>query len=480
MNDNESNPELTNDAAGQSPPEAPFDPSSNPSSNPSSEQAEWAPPTAPYWHAEPQAQWPYAAGPYATAPQPPYWYAAPAPVAGPTRSRRALVLGGIGAALVAGGVAVAIAASSTIAINGNGLSAAGQSQTGSSGSSGTAGGSGSSGGSGSAGGGYGGYGSGGLPGGTNQSNGTGLASASAAQQVGVVDIDTVLKYQSAKAAGTGMVITSNGEILTNNHVVDGATSITVTVVATGKTYTATVVGTDPTDDVALLKIDATGLKTIKTSSSTVSVGAQVTGVGNAGGVGGVPSASPGTVTAVNQTITASDESGANAETLTGLIQTDAAIQAGDSGGPLFDSSDAVIGMDTAASASGNRTASVTSEGYAIPISKALALVAQMASGKASSTIHLGYPAFLGISVAGNAQTAGAPVAGVVAGLPAAQAGLVAGDVITGLGSATINSASDLTAAITTHKPGDKVSLTWSDANGGSHTATVTLVQGPAD
>ena len=483
---------------------------------------QWVAPQAPYWHA-PSAQAPYG-GYYGQAPQAGYGQAPPAygrvpyaetqygqapysdvpyaetqyaqyagPYAGyqPTypqspwalppetgkRSRRPLIFGGIATAVIAGGIAAAvIATSATGSISGTGVSSVAQGA--SNGTSNGSTGGGFSGG-GSTGGGSTGGGSTGGGDGTTQGNSTGLASATTAQQVGVVDIDTVLKYQGEKAAGTGMVITSNGEILTNNHVVDGATSITVTVISTGKTYTATVVGTDPTDDVALIKIDASGLKTVKTSTSTVSVGAAVTGVGNAGGTGGTPSASPGSVTAVDQTITASDEGGGNSETLNGLIQTNAAIQAGDSGGPLFDSANSVIGMDTAASASGNQTASQTSEGYAIPISKALSIVSQMAAGKSSATIHLGYPAFLGISVADSA-TAGATIAGVVDGLPAAQAGLVAGDVITALGSATINTATDLTTAMATHKAGDKVSLTYTDATGTSHTATVTLVQGPAD
>jgi len=380
--------------------------------------------------------------------------------------------------VIAGGIAVAVAATSgSSLVSGNGASAQGQSGTSNGGS---ANGGSSGNGLGGTGGGYGYGGGNGSGGGTNNSQGTGLTSATTAQQVGVVDIDTVLQYQSAKAAGTGMVITSNGEILTNNHVVDGATGITVTVVSTGKTYKATVVGTDPTEDVALIKIDASGLTTIKTASAAITVGAKVTGVGNAGGVGGTPSAAAGTVTALNQTITASDETGTNSETLNGLIQTDAPIQAGDSGGPLFNSSNQVIGMDTAASASRNQTTSATSEGYAIPISSALSIVQKMAAGQASSTIHLGYPAFLGISLSSQSVSSGATVAAVVDGLPAAQAGLVAGDVITGLGSASISTAADLQTAMATHKPGDKVSLTWTDASGASHKATVTLVQGPAD
>src|SRR5882757_1789430 len=182
---------------------------------------------------------------------------------------------------------------------------------------------------------------------------TSTTSATAAQQVGVVDINTVLTYQGAEAAGTGMVLTSSGEVLTNNHVVEGATSIKVTIVSTGATYTAKVVGTDPTDDVAVIQLqNASGLQTAKFGdSSDVKAGDAVTAVGNAGGTGGTPSAAKGSVTATGQTLTASDENGSNAETLTGMIEINAAVVAGDSGGPLYDADGNVIGMDTAASTS---------------------------------------------------------------------------------------------------------------------------------
>lgn len=126
----------------------------------------------------------------------------------------------------------------------------------------------------------------------------------------MVDIDTVLAYQGADAAGTGMVLTSHGEVLTNNHVVDGATSVKVTVVATGVTYTAKVVGTDPTQDVAVLQLQgASGLGTVRTDTSAATASEKVIGVGNAGGVGGAPSAASGQVTATGATITAADQEG---------------------------------------------------------------------------------------------------------------------------------------------------------------------------
>jgi len=187
---------------------------------------------------------------------------------------------------------------------------------------------------------------------SSQSTGSGSTASSIAAKVdpGLVDIDTTLGYSQEEAAGTGIVLTSNGEILTNNHVIDGATTISVTDVGNGKTYSASVVGYDKTKDVAVLQLHgASGLQTATIDTSTASVGETVVGVGNAGGTGGTPSAAGGTVTALNQSITASDEGDGTSEQLTGLIETNANIQAGDSGGSLVNSAGQVIGMDTAAS-----------------------------------------------------------------------------------------------------------------------------------
>jgi S1-C subfamily serine protease len=302
--------------------------------------------------------------------------------------------------------------------------------------------------------------------------------ATAAQQVGVVDINTVLKYQGAAAAGTGMVLASSGEILTNNHVVAGATRISVQVVTTGKTYRATVVGTDPTQDVAVLQLqDASGLQAIDVGDSdAVQVADAVTGVGNAGGSGGVPSAATGTVVALDQALTATDESGQSAEQLTGMIEANAPIEAGDSGGPLYDSAGHVIGMDTAASASGRRAFAA----FAIPINRATAIAAEMMAGHASATIHLGYPGFLGISTAAGAGSPGALVESVLPDGPAAHTGLGAGDVITAVGGTAVSSSTALRTAVAAHKPGESVAVTWLDAAGQTHRAAVTLAVGPPD
>jgi S1-C subfamily serine protease len=332
--------------------------------------------------------------------------------------------------------------------------------------------------------------------GTQASSGT---AATDAQSTGIVLINTVLAYQSAQAAGTGMVLTSDGEILTNNHVIAGATSISVTVASTGKSYDAKVVGTDATDDVAVLQLSGASDLTPANidSSADVNIGDAVTGVGNAGGTGTL-TAAPGNVTALDQTITTQAEGAAASETLNGLIQTNADIQSGDSGGPLYDADGAVIGIDTAAS-----VGSSENQGYAIPIGDALKIVDQIESGQETDSVSIGYPAFLGIEV-GRAQSdgaqsngygslggygsqpgatqqavAGAPVAGVISGGPAAGAGIVAGDTITAVDGTTIGSADALTSTLAGYEPGQSATITWTDAAGASHSATVTFAAGPA-
>jgi S1-C subfamily serine protease len=269
-----------------------------------------------------------------------------------------------------------------------------------------------------------------------------------------------------------MILTSSGEILTNNHVVDGATRISVTISNTGVTYSATVVGTDPTGDVAVLQLaGASGLQTARLSTAAPTAAEAVTGVGNAGGTGSLTAAS-GTITALDQAITASGETGGNTERLAGLIETDAAIQSGDSGGPLYGADGTVIGMDTAAS-SGSAV-----QGYAIPIATAEAIAAQIQSGVDDATIHQGYPAFLGISLQNDG--AAVTVAGVLSGGPAAGAGIAAGDVIRSVGGTPVTSAATLSSVMADRRPGDRVRVTWTTPTGPLRSATVTLATGPAD
>jgi len=297
----------------------------------------------------------------------------------------------------------------------------------------------------------------------------------------VVDIDTTLGYQGARAAGTGIVLTSHGEILTNNHVISGATSIRVTDVGNGQTYTATVVGYDRSDDIAVLQLKgASGLATATTASIPAATGDAVVGIGNAGGSGGTPSYAGGSITATNQSITASDSSDGTSEQLTGLLETNAAIVAGDSGGPLVNTRGEVVGIDTAASA-GFRFSS-DAAGYAIPIATALRIARQIESATGSATVHIGATAMLGVEVQ-SAQdrfaTSGAVIAGVLAGGPAATAGLVAGDVITAVNGHATASPDELSAVMLTLTPGHTARVTYLDPAGQQRTVKVRLGTGPA-
>ena len=296
---------------------------------------------------------------------------------------------------------------------------------------------------------------------------------------GVVDINTTLGLQGGSAAGTGMLLTSAGVVLTNNHVIRGATAIKVVIPSTHKSYTATVVGYSVTNDVAVLKLqNAPTLKTVTTgNSSTVKVGQKVTALGNAGGVGGKPIAAAGKITGTRQTITATDDNGIS-EKLTGLLQTDAALQPGDSGGPLLNAAGKVIGMDTAASVGFRFQAG--GAGYAIPINKALAFSRLILAGRSSATVHIGSTPFLGVSlVSQDDAPSGVTVQSVVPNGPAAQAGLGQGDVITSLNGKAINSFGDLSSVLLQYAAGATVTLNVVNAQSGlTSSVSVKTASGP--
>ena len=302
---------------------------------------------------------------------------------------------------------------------------------------------------------------------------------------GVVVIETNLAYQNAAAAGTGIVLTSSGEILTNNHVIAGATTVKVVVPKTGHTYTARVLGYSRTADVAVLQLqNASNLKTLSTgNAAALKLGQAVRALGNAGGTGTLTPAS-GSVTGLGKSITANDDQGGS-EQLVGLIETNAGIVAGDSGGPLLDSAGRIVGMNVAASASGGFQMVAASDAYAIPIGKALTIAKQIERGTSSATVHVGPTAFIGVqvetAVSGDGfdtPTAGALIAGVVDGGPAATAGLVPGDVITMVNGQTISSPSAVAPIVLKLKPGAKLTVGFTDQTGTSQTVTVTLGSGP--
>ncbi len=289
---------------------------------------------------------------------------------------------------------------------------------------------------------------------------------------GIVDIYTTLGYEQAAAAGTGMILTRSGEVLTNNHVIRGATALRVVDVTTHKSYSATVVGYSVARDVAVLQLaQATDLKTIPLGrSGTVRVGRFVVARGNAQGRGGTPRAAPGKVLALQRQIVAADDTG-DTETLDHVIVTNADVVPGDSGGPLEDAKGHAIGMVTAGATSSSRH-----RGFAIPIERALAVVRQIEAGTSTATVHVGSTAFLGVVL--QDASGGAEVVQVVPGSAADNAGLVPGDVITSLDGTTITSRADVEQAVLPLVPGTAVPLGWTDSGGIPQTGTITPDSGP--
>ena len=336
-------------------------------------------------------------------------------------------------------------------------------------------------------------------GGANNNGGTvpstgGTLSASTVARLdsAIVDITADTASPGGQVAGTGMVITSNGEVLTNNHVIDDTVNIRAQIDGTGKVYQVKVIGYDLSDDVALVQlVGASNLPTVPIGdSSKLSTGDSITVLGNALGKGGTPAESNGTVTLLNTTITASDTSGNN-ETLTGMIQVNATIEPGDSGGPEVNANGQVIGMTTAGQTSGNpnvQTASTT--GFAIPINRAMQIVAEIRAGSGPN-IHIGLAALLGVAVSdtqpsiqrdgsgvdcsASRATTGAWVSGITAN-PARGAGVTACARITNIGGVTITNPSNLHTAMAGFSVGQTVTLTWLDASSVTHSASITLGQ----
>ncbi|HEY3952820.1 MAG TPA: trypsin-like peptidase domain-containing protein [Streptosporangiaceae bacterium] len=389
-----------------------------------------------------------------------------------------------------------------------------------------------------------------LPNGNSgpQANGNGNgggASKSATQAVinavspGIVDVVSTPSYQpGGTLAGTGMVLTSNGLVLTNNHVVEGTSHEQARIADSGRTYGVTVLGTDATDDVALLKLNgASNLKTVPLGdSSTARSGQPVVALGNAEGQDRKPTVVTGTITDTNRSIQASDAGAGTTENLHGMLQTNAPIVEGDSGGALASTDGKVIGMNTAAN-TGTTGAPSSSQGFAIPINRALSIVRQIESGSNTAPIQQGYPAFLGVTVASSKSgpstssdpqqqlkqlqqqarasqsqglgglngnggggrgshgclstdqasapssvpniSSGVLVGGVLCGTPVDQAGMTSGAVITAIDGNAISSPASLTKDLGSYRPGQTVSVTWVSQHGQHHTTSMKLAPGPA-
>jgi S1-C subfamily serine protease len=300
---------------------------------------------------------------------------------------------------------------------------------------------------------------------------TASATRKAGPNVGIVDIYTTLGFQNGVAAGTGMILTRSGEVLTNNHVIAGATKFKVVDVTTHRRYSATVMGYSVSRDVAVLQLArASGLRTVHRGGALpLRIGQLVVARGNAQGRGGPPKTARGQIIALHQQIVAQDASG-DSETLNNVIATNAPVVPGYSGGPLQDAQNRVLGMVTAGSSSGFR------RGFAIPLKQAIFLARKIERGKSNTIVHVGPTAFLGVEIQDSAN--GAKIAKVLAHQPAEAAGLVAGDVITSLNGAAISSRADVRRTVLSLVPGETVSIGWTDASGTAQTGTITPASGP--
>jgi len=298
-----------------------------------------------------------------------------------------------------------------------------------------------------------------------------------------------------------MIISRSGQIVTNNHVVQGADTVEVTIRGHG-TRPAAVIGTDPAADIAVLKVSGlSGLPAVRFGDSArVAVGDQVLAIGNALGLGGSPTVSQGIISATGRSITATEQTGSNPERLHGLLQTDAPIAPGNSGGALVDAAGAVIGMDTAAASAGTGGASL---GFAIPANTIRAVAGQITAHKDLPGLVFGRRPFLGVEIVNSSQAAnpagpfgafgnpfgpgpaaatpggtrGVIVAAVDPGSPAARAGFTSGDVITAINRHATPTTAALSRQVGAHQPGQVVSVTVS-ARGGTRTAQVRLGMGP--
>ena len=290
--------------------------------------------------------------------------------------------------------------------------------------------------------------------------------------VGIVDIYTTLGYQDgAAAAGTGMLISRTGEVLTNNHVIRGATKFKVVDVTTHHSYNATVVGYSVAHDIAVLQLaNASHMQTIKLGGYVkLHVGQQVVARGNAQGRGGAPKAARGQVIALHRKIVARDITG-ESETLHNVIATNTAVEPGDSGGPLEETHNRVIGMVTAGStASASPAASRSRSGKrSVRANDHEGEVERDHPRRADGVPRRRPQGCLGrhSDPADPAEPA------------AAVAGLVAGDVITSLNGAPIASMSDVREAMLSLVVGTAVSIGWTDTNGVAQTGTITPASGP--
>ena len=262
-----------------------------------------------------------------------------------------------------------------------------------------------------------------------------------------------------QSAGTGMIVTKDGYVLTNKHVIDGASKVQV-ITDAGDTYTdVEIVGTDPLNDVAYLKIK--GAKDLPTvtlgDSKTIAVGQPVLAIGNALGAY-QNTVTQGVISGTGRSLEATDSNGQNSEQLTDMLQTDAAINPGNSGGPLVNAAGDVIGINTAVSTSANGL------GFAIPISATKGMLNRIISGKSAerAVLNLSYTTVTAALAKKNnlPVSKGAYVSKVIAGGPADEAGIEKGDIITKVGNTELGRAGSISTLIGEYQVGDKVEITY--------------------
>ncbi len=380
----------------------------------------------------------------------------------------------------------------------------------------------------------------------NSGNGSSGVSSGTVKKVqkaimpGLVVISSNLSYEDDAAEATGMIISSNGLVLTNNHVINGTTGLTARVVngagqGTGPRYTARWLGYDKTADVAVIQlVGASGLHTVPLgNSNNVKLDDSVVAMGNANGTGYITTVE-GRITGLDEKITASDN-GTSSETLTDMIQTSSQIIPGDSGGPLASVNGQVIGMDTAASTDNYGLGSQQDVGFAIPINRAISIADQIISGKSSSDVRIGSVGFLGVVVVGgtssklgaqsnltnpqqqeqqeqqelqqaggglggspnnncmqnDASLSGVPsniapvnsgtlVLGALCGTPAAAVGMTPGDVITSVDGHAVSSPASLVTILSVLRSGQTVPVTWVTPTGTTMDRPMMLAAAPPE
>lgn len=299
---------------------------------------------------------------------------------------------------------------------------------------------------------------------------------------GLVQITTLVDFQGVVGNGTGIVLSPDGLILTNRHVVAGANSIRATSMGTGGTYDADVVGYDRIDDIAVLQLRGAGGLPVAPigDSNLVQLGDPVLTIGNANGTGNPLTHETGAVTSLSRSISAEDELTGASSSMGGLIESSTNLRSGDSGGALVNSAGQVVGMNAAATinfkVNGESTPAGT--GFAIPINKALGIANQIRSGVPTPQVHIGQSAMLGIGINAVDNSGGLTVRSILRGGPADQAGIRPGDIITSIDGVSIDSANTLTGLLDQRYPGTVVDIDWTDRSGTPRTAMVPLVAGP--